>query len=336
MIKSIVMLSICINLLFPFSNTKKIEKQPIANNNESCTSKDSIVNITNATNLINASGVIIYQQKNKIYVATSYQNYNQHYNYEIIFNDYSRYKATIKGVSKEDEVLLLEVETNQNYCVAKLSNSKFIDQGEIVDIFGNYNYQLIYATTHINAIGVCKNCNEETYKYYYYTLLTIDIPDYFNGAGVFDKSGQLLGMITNKVDNYNYGVSMLDINKLYAITYNLIKYEKYEKNYIKYNLLNVYSLTNYEKYLYSLDEELASGVLVSSIHYLNYIFGGLNQGMVILKVNGVDIKNMYELDNELARYEDGSTIKLTVRKITGREKTYKIKLWKGYLDEKVF
>ena len=329
--KIALMFSVLVTFLFSFSShnieTNRIKTTLLSNSNDCNNLYEGIVNITTKNNLISVSGFIIQVQDNNIYIATSYRNYKEMFNYEVIFNDYSRYKATVVGVSEEDEVLILKVSVAHNkYCSVKLSKSEFIDKGERVDIVGSYKYDIVRADASINIIGLCKNCKEETYKNYFFTLLSADIDNYFIGSGVFDKSGQLLGMITNKVKGYSFGVSMLDVNKLYSITYNIINYGKYNKNYIKYNLLDVNSLTNEEKYLYSLDEELTNGVLVSSIHYLNYIFGGLNQGMVILSVNGVEVNNRYELDNKLSKYEDNSYVYFKVRTITNSYKTYRIRL----------
>lgn len=329
--KIALMFNVLVTFLFSFSaynfNQEEVKTNLLINETNCNNKYDGVVNITTKNNLISVSGIIILIEDNQIYIATSYKNYKDTYNYEVIFNDYSRYEASVVGIAKEDEILILEVKvTNNNYCSVSLSKSEFIDKGERVDIIGAYKYSQTHAQAYINGVGLCKNCNEETYKNYFYSLLSVDISNDFIGAGVFNKKGQLLGIVTNKVEKYNMGVSMLDVNKLYAITYNLINYQEYRKNYIKYNLLDVNSLTKEEKYLYSLDEGLTNGILVSSIHYLNYIFGGLNQGMVILSVNGVTVDNRYELDNELSKYKDGSYVLVKVRTITNSYKTYRIKL----------
>ena len=48
--------------------------------------------------------------------------------------------------------------------------------------------------------------------------------------------------------------------------------------------------------------------------------------MVILSVNGVEVNNRYELDNELSKYEDNSHVYFKVRTITNSYKTYRIRL----------
>ena len=328
MSKIVLVFSLLVTFLFSFSTkseetTNKVEL--FSNENNSCSMYDSVVNITTVNNLISVSGIVVHSDSEFIYIATAYVNYDNNYNYEIVFSDYSRHSASVVGVAKEDGVLVLKVRAN-NKCVVKYSKSELFDKLERVKLIGMYQYQIVQGETYINEIGVCENCKDETYKKYYYTLLSLDVNDYFIGAGVFDNSNQLMGIVTGRPNKYNMGIKMLDVNKLYAICYHIINDGEYNKNYIKYNLLDVNSLTKQEKYLYSLDEELVNGVLVSSIHYLNYLVGGLNQGMVILKVNGISVNNCYELDNELSKYKKGSTLEFTIRKISGNHKVYRIKV----------
>ncbi len=327
--KIVLVFSLLVSFLFSFSynstsqDSSRVELLSVENNN--CGKYDSIVNITTTNNSINVSGFIVHSDINYTYIATSSFHYEKEYNYEIIFSDYSRHKAIVQGVANDEGIMVLRVD-NPKRCSVRFSKSALLDKLERVDLLGMYNYQFIFAEAYVNATGLCKNCKDETYKKYYYTLLNADINNEFIGTGVFDKAGQLVGMVTSKSEKYILGVNMLDVDKIYVVTYHLIEEGKYDKNYIKYNLLDVNSLTKYEKYLYSLDEDLTDGVLISSIHYLNYFTGGLNQGMVIVKVNNISVKNCYELDKEFSKYKKGSKVELTVRKISGHYKVYRVKL----------
>lgn len=328
--KIVLLFNLIATFLFSFSSLNFqsdsiIKTTPLVQ--QSCNALDSVVTITTANKLLKASGVIIDNDNDYVYIATSYSFFKTTYKYEIVFNDYTREKAEIAGYSKEDEVLILKVfNPKANYCVANKSMSSYLDLNENLYILGKHNYADAMADATVSLIGVCKNCYEETYKTYFYTVLQTDISDSLIGAGAFDENGALMGIVTGRDTKFKMSVQMLDITKLSAIAFNVINYGKYEKNYIKYNLLDVNSLTNYEKYLYSLDEGITSGVLVSSIHYLNYIIGGLNQGMVILRVNDVSVDNCYELDNELSRYKKGARINLLVKTLNNKHKIYRIKL----------
>ena len=91
-------------------------------------------------------------------------------------------------------------------------------------------------------------------------------------------------------------------------------------------MLNVSELTQREKYLYSVSDEVSRGVVVTSLHYINYFTFGLNQGMVILAVNGVEINDTFDFDYEISKYKKGSYLDLKVRTIVGLYRTIKVKI----------
>lgn len=329
--KIVLLVNLFTTLLFSFSIKTNVKEEIKIETNllskTECSYYDALVTITTASNLIQASGVIIDEDFKHIYIATSYKNHDASYHYEIVFNDYSREKAEVVGYAIEDQVLVLKTQKDSvDYCVARLSKSEYIDVAEDVFIGGKDSYHTVILNTIVSTVGICKNCVEETFKNYYYSYLSESVSDNLIGAGVFDLKGGLLGMVVDHEESLRFGTRMLDVNKLYSISYNLINFGEYTKNYIKYNLLDVNSLTNHEKYLYSLDEGITNGVLVSSVHYLNYIIGGLNQGMVILKVNNVKVDNKYELDNELGKYLKGSKVTILIKTIHNTYRNYRIKL----------
>ena len=73
-----------------------------------------------------------------------------------------------------------------------------------------------------------------------------------------------------------------------------------------------------------LEKEL--DVVITTFKPFNYLFGGLNQGMVIVAVNGVEIKNKYELDKQLARYKKGDNVCLKVIKKDGKKAFYHVEV----------
>ena len=180
--------------------------------------------------------------------------------------------------------------------------------------------------TYINTVGICKICGEETYKNYFYSRLSVGIDENFLGAGIYNLNNQLVGIVTNYLEDYKWGVSFIDSNRALDVLTKYLYKGKYNKNYIKYNLLNVSELTEKEKYLYSISEGINTGVLISSLHYVNYFTLGLNQGMIILEVNGEKINNVFDFDYEISKYEKGSYLDLKVRTIVGLYRTIKVKI----------
>ena len=97
-------------------------------------------------------------------------------------------------------------------------------------------------------------------------------------------------------------------------------------NYIKYNLVDYNGLGYGKKESYGVNKSVSSGVVVKTFKPLNYIFGGLNQGMVIVAINGIEIKNSYELDKQLIRYEKNDNVCLKVIKKNGKVAFYHTKV----------
>lgn len=299
----------------------------VATSRSLCTNNDSIVTIVNSQNEIKSSGIIMYKTGYEYYIATTYDVYNTNYNYEIIFSDYSRYESSVLGYSKEDGVLLLKsIVRDSSYCVANTSGNLKSYTGEKVNVLSRKDYNPAMNQTFVSAVGICKNCGEETFKNYFYSRLTLEIDEEYLGAGVFNLNNQLVGMLAYYLEDYKYGVAFVDSNRILDMITKYVFKGEYNKNYIKYNLLNVSDLTEKEKYLYSVSDGVTRGVLVSSLHYVNYFTLGLNQGMVILSVNGEDVNNVYEFDYEISKYKKGSYLDLKVRTIIGLYRTIKVKI----------
>jgi len=74
------------------------------------------------------------------------------------------------------------------------------------------------------------------------------------------------------------------------------------------------------------NKNVSYGVVITTFKPFNYVFGGLNQGMVIQAVNSVVVKNSYELDNQLSRYKKGDTVCLSVIKKNGKTAYYYVKV----------
>jgi len=77
---------------------------------------------------------------------------------------------------------------------------------------------------------------------------------------------------------------------------------------------------------YSVSGNANRGVVVTTFSPFKFLFGGLNQGMVIVAVNGVGINSMYELDKQFSRYEKGDSVCLKVIKKNGKESFFYVEL----------
>jgi len=291
-----------------------------------CLNQDTIVTVIDINTSLEESGIIVYKNGNEYYISSTYQIYDKDRVYEVVFPDYVRYSASVVGESREDEIFLLKVIVRDKlYCVANTEGNLKTYEADKVSVHSKVEFRETIQVTYVNKVGICKNCGEETYKNFFYSILTLPTSDYSLGAGIYNLNNQLVGMITNYVDDFRYGVSFVDSNRILDVLTKYLTRGEYTKNYIKYNLYNVSQLTTKEKYLYSVDNQ-NSGVVVASIHYLNYFTLGLNQSMVIIGVNGNRVNNVYEFDYEISKYKKGSYLDLKVRTIVGLYRTIKVKI----------
>ncbi len=291
-----------------------------------CRNQDSVVTISSVDGSIIGSAITMYKTGNEYYFATSFDLYYPETIYEVVLSDFTRHGLIFVGDSEMDGIAIFKSTIRDSFqCIANTEGNLKPHVGEKVNIYARRNFLEEMNQAHVNAVGICKNCGKETYKNYFYSRLTIEIESNFIGAGIFNLNNNLVGMITTYNDEYKFGVNFVDSNRILDMITKFVYKGDYNKNFVKYNLLNVSQLTEKEKYLYSIDE-INDGVLVSSIHYINYFTLGLNQGMVIVSVNDKPIKNVYDFDYEITKYEKGSYLDLKVRTIIGLYRTIKVKI----------
>ena len=105
-----------------------------------------------------------------------------------------------------------------------------------------------------------------------------------------------------------------------------MKTGNYEINYIEYNIIDYALLSSRVKESYGVSDVVNYGVVISTFRPLHYVFGGLNQGMTIVAVNGIEIKDSYQLDKQFSRYEKGDSVCLKVIKKNSKEAFYYVEV----------
>ena len=157
-------------------------------------------------------------------------------------------------------------------------------------------------------------------------MIDIDGDEKLKGTGIYDELNRLIGMITDYDKSFEGSSYIVESNKILKIADSIVKTGKYRINYIKYNLEDYSRLSSSLKKSYGVNKSVKQGVVITTFKPLNYLFGGLNQGMVIVAVNGVNINNKYELDAQLSRYEKEDNVCLKVIKKNGKEAFYHIEI----------
>ena len=155
-------------------------------------------------------------------------------------------------------------------------------------------------TSFISSVGVL--FSKKDYVRVYKDSIGITYDSVYDGSAIFNVSGYLVGMFNGSREKMIGKSYSINSNKLIKSADSIIKYGKYESNYIKYTLEDYSSLSVDLKESYDVSDSASYGVVITTFKVFNFLFGKLNQGMVIVEVNGVKIENTYDLDVELIRY----------------------------------
>ncbi len=322
--KFFLLISLLLPLLFshvPISG--KIVKEI---SNENCnTSEEVAVRIINNYNAFVGNGFIYKSENNYSYVVTSSKLISGVNSYKIIYKDNTFKDAVLLGTDLYNEVAVLKTSKMDNIDGVCTMNSHYLRKGQKGYLYGYFDKSNDFKTiTYINSIGEVAYTDE--YINIYKTVIDINGNNNINGVGVYDELNQLLGMVTGYQSKLLVSGFMVDSNKLIKIADSIVKTGNYKINYIKYSLVDYGFLSESLRKNYGVSSKASSGVVITTFKPLHFVFGGLNQGMVIVAVNGVTVNSKYELDKQISRYEKKSKVCLKVIKKNGKVANYYVKV----------
>lgn len=283
-----------------------------------------IVKIINNYNVFMGNGFIYKSDDNYSYIVTSSNVINDINNFSVEYS-YDLKKALIIGEDNYNEVAVLRVDKFSDVKDVCVGNSNYLYKGQVNYLSGYYNKETsFFKKTFITNIGDLYY-NKGNINVYKNTIQTAG-NNSLNGVAVYDGFGRLSGMVSGYVSNLEGNSFVVESNKIVKIADSIVKTGNYKINYIKYSLEDYSSLSSNLKASYRVSDKANRGVVVVTFKPLNYIFGGLNQGMVIVAVNGVEVDSKYQLDKQLSRYEKKSKVCLKVIKKNGKTAYYYVKV----------
>lgn len=318
---------LCSIFLFVFSMFFRLKPVEIkGQENVKCDNNyGSIVQIIDNYHSFSGNGVVYSSDSNYMYILTSSRIISNSLNYSVVYEN-GEYKSAINiGVDKENEIVVLRTEKVDDVLPACMSNSRYIDNGEVQYFVGYKDRNVeFFNQGFVSKVGhLYLNTG---YKKIYKNVIDFSVGESLQGIAVFDEKGRLSGIVSGQDSNYSELSYLVESNRLIKIADSIVKTGNYSLNYIKYNVVDYGSLSKELKDYYSVSGNANRGVVVTTFSPFKFLFGGLNQGMVIVEVNGVEIDNMYDLDAQLLRYKKGSNVCLKVIKTNGKEAYYYVKV----------
>ena len=320
----LLLFSICFVLLGFISGLYNVEATS-EEYNDCDNGYNSVVNIVNNYNVFVSSGIVVSVDDKYSYIATSSINISDNHNYGVNYNDGSFESAIVLGIDKYNEIAVFRTEKNESIKGVCFANSNYLDKGEINYLKGYLDKDVeFYSQTYVGAVGSLfyNSNNIRIYKN------VVSYRNHINlqGVAVFDSNGKLTGIVSGNSSESIGEMYVVESNRVLKIVDSIKKTGNYYVNYIKYNIVDLTELSIELRDSYGVNENVKKGVVITTFKPLKYIFGGLNQGMVIIGVNGVDVDNCYELDKQLIRYKKNSRVSLRVIKSNGKQANYLVKI----------
>ena len=266
------------------------------------------------------SGVIIQENG---YILTCSHVVEDARKITVTLNDQSTYSATLIGMDTDQEIAVIKINAS-GLTAATYGDSSALQVGDRVVAIGNPLGSLGGTATQ----GMISSLNRNlTVEGKVMNLLQTDaaINPGNSGGGLFDSSGNLIGIVVAKstgsdVEGLGFAIP---VNTAAEIAKNLISNGSSSNN----SDLNV---DNYPKIGVVITERSSSasdgaGVYVISISGTNARLAGFEEGDKLIKVNGTKISNKDQLKSTLQKCKSGQSIEVVVLR-NGKELTLKTTL----------
>lgn len=230
-----------------------------------------------------------------------------------LYNDSTRYDATIVGTDSQTDLAVIKIEKN-GLKAAELGDSDAVQVGEFAMAIGN-PLGLTDSVTAGIVSAVNREVSDQDGNSYVAIQTDASINSGNSGGALVNSKGQVIGVNTLKLSGTGVeGVGFaIPINSTKEIYEQLIQYNKVKRPYIGIGG-------------YDLDEQTVVGIYIKTIE--DFSAGekaGLKIGDVIVEVDGTKVTKMDELNAIKNQKQIGDTLKLKVFR-EGKEKEITVTL----------
>ena len=281
------------------------------------------------------SGVIIGQNDSELLIVSNNHVVEESKALTVTFHDGTSVEAKIKGTDSDMDLAIIAVPTSEISSetmdvikIATIGDSDKLAVGEPAIAIGN---ALGYGQSVTSGIvSALKRQLDDSEVEFIQTDAAINPGN--SGGALLNANGEVIGINTAKlkdtaVEGMGYAIPISDVSDILSDLMNRETKTKVPEN--KQGALGISGVTVDEtsSELYGIPE----GALVREIMEGGAAeAAGLPKGCIITEVNGNDVDSMEELQEEIAYYEAGETVRITAE-VAGEngnyiERTYDVKL----------
>lgn len=267
------------------------------------------------------SGVIISEDG---YIVTNNHVVKNAESVEIVLNDKREYVAEVIGTDPSTDLALLKVDA-KNLPFIYYGNSDEVEVGEWALAVGNpFSLTSTVTAGIISAKG--RNINILNEKFAIESFIQTDaaVNPGNSGGALVNARGELIGInsaIASNTGSYSGYSFAVPVNIVRKVVADLLEFGEVQRAFIGVILSD-------------LDAELAKKKNIENIKGV-YVSGlnaggaaesaGIQEGDVILSIQGVDVNNVPELQEQVGRYRPGDEIDLTINR-DGKNKDLHLQL----------
>lgn len=323
--KLLIVFSLFISLLINDTNISASRALENEVSRDCGDSSNEIVAISNSYGAFIGNGFVYKVDGDRAYIVSSNNINLSDKRNKIIYRNGVSEDITLIIRDSYNGIVVMEAKKNDSVKGICLANSYYSMPGQLLLVKGYSGFNNTYIE---NAYFMKKGViyYSKDYVTIYKDIIQLKYESYKEGMVVIDELGNLIGMICGNDSKLSNSSFVTETNKLTKIVDSIVKTGNYKTNYIKYNLVDYSRLDESSLNNYKVNKNVNYGVVITTFKPFNYLFGGLNQGMVIQSVNSIKVENMYELDNQLFRYKKDDTICLGVVKKNGKTAYYYVKV----------
>lgn len=254
------------------------------------------------------SGIIISSDG---YILTNFHVINEARDLHIVLYDHREFPAEYIGGDPTTDVAVLKIKA-EDLPVAYMGNSDQIEIGEWVLAVGNpLNFSSTITAGIISAVGRDINIIDEEYRIENFIQTDAVINPGNSGGALVNLNGELIGIntaIATKTGfNQGYGFA-IPVNLAIKVTNDIVKYGYVKRGLLGINIGQVNSST-----ARAMGWSKPKGVFIQEVRK-DYPAekAGLQQGDIILSVNGEEVNAPNELQMKIASNHPGTKVNLNV------------------------
>ncbi len=284
---------------------------------------------TNTNGEISASSYgsgVIYERENLTDEEYQYKYYvitNQHVvkggeKFGIGFEDETSIDATLIAADETTDIAVLYFKTDREFTVAELGSSKDLKTGTFVLAIGNPKGSTLFGSVTFGIIsGNDRNLldGDTVNTFLFYIQHDAAINSGNSGGGLFTLDGKVVGInsvkyTSSEIEGLNFSIP-IDLVK--EVTAQLRETGSYDGT-VSFGITctAVSGLLNAGREEYNVPDDITEGILVISVAEGSSSDGVLEANDIIVKANGIDVKDTSDLAPILRASRIGDSVELTI------------------------